>query len=459
MDFFTGILNETVFLFIEMTPYILFGVIIAGILSVYVNKKYVAKHIGGHTLPSIFKAALFGVPLPLCSCGVVPTTVYLKQAGASKPAAMSFLISTPQTGVDSIIATYGMLGPFFAVFRPVAALLTGMWGGFLSLVFDHSEERKVKTFELNEIGRDAGFREKFAKFRNYAFVEFVDDIASQFVFGLILAGIISYVIPDNLFSGSFFADGLPGMIFMIIIGIPLYICSTSSIPIAVALIAKGISPGAAYVFLIAGPATNAASLAVLLKVLGKKQTFIYLLSIITGSIMAGFVINIFYANTSLLSFIPGVMEHTGHNSLFKSIILYGASGFFLILLILAFYRKFKLRFQGYGSNHANHSHEHLSSKGAAEVSCSCGSNCSSIIYEDEKQPDKAEGDMNNMEIIGISGMSCHHCAANVENAVKNVEGVTEAKVNLEENFVEVNGKYSRADIEAAVEAVGYKVVS
>ena len=454
MNIVTGVLKETVSLFVEMTPYILFGVIIAGILSVYVNKKYVAKHIGGHTLPSIFKAALFGVPLPLCSCGVVPTTVYLKQAGASKPAAMSFLISTPQTGVDSIVATYGMLGPFFAVFRPIAALLTGMWGGFLSLVFDHSEEKKVKTFELDEIGRDAGFKEKFTKFKNYAFVEFVDDIASQFVFGLILAGVISYVIPDNLFTGSFLADGLPGMLFMILIGIPLYICSTSSIPIAVALIAKGISPGAAYVFLIAGPATNAASLAVLMKVLGRKQTFIYLLSIITGSIIAGFVINFFYVNTNLISFIPGVMEHSGHDSLFKSVVLYGASGVFLVLLLLAFYRKFKLRITGRRSSHIHDDNAYESSAQAAGLSCSCG--CSSGIGEIN---DKEGKDINNMETINISGMSCHHCAANVENAVKNVEGVTGAKVNLEENCVEVNGKYNRSDIVAAVEAVGYKVVS
>ena len=448
MSFITGVLKETAYLFVEMTPYILFGVIIAGILSVYVNKKYVAKHIGGHTLPSIFKAALFGVPLPLCSCGVVPTTVYLKQAGASKPAAMSFLISTPQTGIDSIVATYGMLGPFFAVFRPVAALLTGMWGGFLSLVFDHSEEKHVKTFEVEEIAGEKGFRAKFRKFKNYALVEFVDDIASQFVAGLFLAGIISFLIPDNFFSGSFLADGLPGMIFMIIIGIPLYICSTSSIPIAVALIAKGISPGAAYVFLIAGPATNAASLAVLLKVLGRKQTVIYLASIITGSIIAGFIINIFYNYTDLVSYIPGVMEHAGHTSIFKQVVSYSAAGFFLILLILAFYRKTRYRlFKAGNGNTASHIHGE-----AAATGCGCGCETSNIC---RSESDKG---VNNMEIINISGMSCHHCAANVENAVSSVNGVRSVKVNLEENNVEVDGDYNRSDIVAAVEAVGYKVL-
>ena len=444
MKFFTGVLDETISLFIEMTPYILFGVIIAGILSVYVNKKYVAKHIGGHTLPSIFKAALFGVPLPLCSCGVVPTTVYLKQAGASKPAAMSFLISTPQTGVDSIVATYGMLGPFFAVFRPAAALLTGMWGGFLSLVFDKSQEKKVKTFEIEDIKSDEGFKAKFRKFKNYAFIEFVDDIASQFVLGLILAGVISYLIPDNFFSGSFLADGLPGMIFMIIIGIPLYICSTSSIPIAVALIAKGISPGAAYVFLIAGPATNAASLAVLLKVLGRKQTFIYLGSIISGSIIAGFIINLFYNYTDLVSYIPGVTEHAGHASVLKQSISYAAAGFFLLLLTAAFYRKFMYRFFKKGSAH-NHSDQ------GGSVSCGCknhGEDCST----------KENKEIRDLEKINVSGMSCHHCAANVENAVSAVEGVISAKVNLEENNVEVDGKYSRDDVAAAIEAVGYKVI-
>ena len=440
MDFITGVFRETLGLFIEMTPYILFGVVIAGILSVYVNKKYVAKHIGGHTLPSIFKAALFGVPLPLCSCGVVPTTVYLKQAGASKPAAMSFLISTPQTGVDSIVATYGMLGPFFAVFRPAAALLTGMWGGFLSLVFDHSEEKKVKTFEIDEIENVKGFKNKFEKFRNYAFVDFVDDIAVQFVIGLFLAGVISYLIPDNFFSGSFLADGFPGMIFMIIIGIPLYVCSTSSIPIAVALIAKGISPGAAYVFLIAGPATNAASLAVLFKVLGKKQTIIYLSSIITGSIIAGFVINLFYTYTDFVSYIPGVTEHAGHTSAVKQFISYGAAIFFFILILLSFWRKFSYKLASGKNSTENKVH-----------GCGCGSeSCSPESSEKEGIKD--------MEIINVSGMTCHHCASNVENAVNSVDGVTNVKVNLEENNIEVDGSYNRADIEEAITKIGYKVV-
>ncbi len=430
---------ETAALFLEMTPYILFGVIIAGLLSVYVNKKYVARHIGGHTLSSIFKASLFGVPLPLCSCGVVPTTVYLKQAGASKPAAMSFLISTPQTGVDSIIATYGMLGPFFAVFRPLAALLTGMWGGFMSLVFDHSDEKSTKTFEIDEVSSLKGFREKARKFSSYAFVEFVDDIASQFVVGLLLAGIISFLIPDNFFTGSFVADGLPGMIFMIIIGIPLYICSTSSIPIAVALIAKGISPGAAYVFLIAGPATNAASLAVLMKVLGRKQTVIYLGSIITGSIIAGYVINLFYRYTDLVSYIPGVMEHAGHSSMFRQAVSYAASGLFLVLLLMAFYRKLKFRFS------------RDSCEAGAESSCGCCSSEGLCITE-------KNGENIKMEKLNISGMSCHHCAANVENAVGSVDGVKKVKVNLEENNLELDGNYKLDDIIAAVEAVGYKVV-
>ena len=422
--FITGILKETISLFVEMTPYILFGIVIAGILSVYVNKKYVARHIGGHSFSSIFKAALFGVPLPLCSCGVVPTTVYLRQAGASKPAAMSFLISTPQTGIDSIIATYGMLGPFFAVYRPLAALLTGMWGGFLSLIFDHSAEKRNRSFEIDEIDNVKGFKNKFFRFRNYAFVDFVDDIATQFVIGLFLAGIISYLIPDNFFSGTLLADGLPGMLFMIIIGIPLYICSTSSIPIAVALIAKGISPGAAYVFLIAGPATNAASLAVLYKVLGKKQTIIYISAIISGSIVAGLIINLFYRYTDLVSYIPGIMEHGGHTSLFKQIISNGAALFFLFLIILSLGRKLKYRI---------------------------------------KKSAKSESDLNesrgiDMEVLNVTGMTCHHCAANVENAVGSVAGVTKVKVNLEKNRVTVDGKYNRKDVVYAVEKIGYKVV-
>jgi len=379
-DIIYGILKEIFLLFIDMSPYIVLGMLLAGILSVLISRETVSRHIGSHTISSILKASLFGVPLPLCSCGVIPATVYLKRSGASHSAAMAFLISTPQTGIDSVIATYGLMGPFFAVFRPVSALATGVWGGILSLLFDRDgvEPEAGKGGEMTgqadvcsgstENGEDenascsscccssgkqaeasccspsagfSGIKNKLKGIYDFAFIEFMDDIALQFVIGIFIAGIISFIIPDNFFQDTVFSGGISGMILMIIIGIPIYVCSTTSIPIALALLAKGISPGAAYVFLIAGPATNAASLSVILKVLGKKQTLIYLVSIISGSLASGAVIDLFASFPRMTEIVLNLKPSSPENSEFADLILYAAALFFFFMLVSAFFRKIK----------------------------------------------------------------------------------------------------------------------
>ena len=395
-DIIYGVLKETFLLFMDMSPYIVLGMLLAGILSVLISRETVSRHIGSHTFSSILKASLFGVPLPLCSCGVIPATVYLKRAGASHSAAMAFLISTPQTGIDSIIATYGLMGPFFAVFRPVSALVTGVWGGLLSLFLDRDQKaagtakaaaplpgevnceaeqalclsgccssEKVNPDVTECHGSDSngtpccgsgnkgessncsvpagykGIRDKLKGIYDFAFIEFMDDIALQFVIGIFIAGIISFIIPDNFFQDTVFSGGISGMILMIIIGIPIYVCSTTSIPIALALLAKGISPGAAYVFLIAGPATNAASLSVILKVLGKKQTLIYLVSIITGSLASGAAIDLFASFPRMTEIILNIKTDTPDNSLSADLVQYAAALFFFFLLVSAFFRKIK----------------------------------------------------------------------------------------------------------------------
>jgi len=385
-DILYGILLESIFLFIDMAPYIFLGMTLAGILSVIISREMVGRHIGSHNFTSILKASLFGVPLPLCSCGVIPAAVYIKKAGASNSAVMSFLISTPQTGVDSFIATYALMGPFFAVLRPVSALIAGVWGGLLSLFFDRDKAAGKELFsgslQAHEVSggdeapgscscsadsdnddsisnagpvgscdshsshsetKEKSVKGKLKKIYNFAFVEFMDDIALQFVVGIVIAGLISYLVPDNFFVGTVFSEGIAGMILMIILGIPIYVCSTTSIPIALALLAKGISPGAAYVFLIAGPATNAASLSILLKLLGKKQTIIYVFSIITGSLVSGLFID-FAAQFS--DVIPEAVRNGEAVLKVKDnpaidILLYLSSAFFLYLLIAAFYRKIR----------------------------------------------------------------------------------------------------------------------
>ena len=283
-------LNAFSDVFLDMSLYMLIGMVLTGVLSGLLKKQTVAKHLGpGSRLPSL-KAAALGVPLPLCSCGVLPTTVYLNQSGASTSAVMSFLISTPQTGVDSIIATFGMMGVVFAVYRPIAAFISGVAGG--SLIQKITGRRRLEFLQVqddeehgcggscscsgSETVRKPTLKEKLGEMADYAFVEFVDDISVHFVVGVIIAALITIIIPMGFFESLNISSGILAMLLMLVIGLPMYICSTSSIPIALVLLAKGISPGAAFVFLFAGPATNAASLSVLSKTLGKKTVAVYL---------------------------------------------------------------------------------------------------------------------------------------------------------------------------------------
>ncbi len=271
--------NEFFNIFLDMSLYMLIGMVLTGVLHVVMKKDSIAKHLGqGSRLPAV-KAAAFGVPLPLCSCGVLPTTVYLSQNGATTSAVMAFLIATPQTGVDSIIATFGMMGVVFAVYRPIAAFISGVAGGYFIQKIAGSKRIELQTQEeyhdceggscaVEERISKLSIKDKIKGMFRYAFVDFIDDISLHFVVGVLIAAAITLIIPSGFFESLHINSGILAMLVMLLVGIPMYICSTSSIPIARVLLAKGISPGAAFVFLFAGPATNAASLAVLSKTLG-----------------------------------------------------------------------------------------------------------------------------------------------------------------------------------------------
>lgn len=289
IDVIWGILSATVDMFLEMAPYLLLGLFFVGILHLFFTKELIVRHVGANNFSSVLKAALLGVPLPLCSCGVIPSAVFMAKNGASRGAVISFLISTPQTGIDSIIATYGMLGWVFAIFRPIAAFIMGIIGGISALIFIKDDRVSMTTQKLaiERINSTDGIdddgcglpeidhkkltiKQKARTMFRYSFVEFLDDISGQFFVGLIISGLIAYFIPAEFFANTSISNGLPGMLLMILIGIPMYVCATASIPIAVTLMMKGFSPGVAFAFLAAGPATNAASLSILIKALGKK---------------------------------------------------------------------------------------------------------------------------------------------------------------------------------------------
>jgi uncharacterized membrane protein YraQ (UPF0718 family) len=274
----------------EMSPYLLFGFFVAGLLSVLISQRLIEKHLGGRGVWPLLKASLFGIPLPLCSCGVIPVSMSLHKHGASKGATVSFLLSTPQTGVDSIFVTLSLLGPVFAVFRPVMALVTGIVGGGLVDVFDRGAEgdSQAPPKYSDDFGADKNNFSKVVSGLKYGFVTLPRDIGKAMLGGLVVAAAISAVVPDGFFAEKL-GTGIFAMIVVMLLGIPVYVCATASVPVAAALILKGLTPGAALVFLMTGPATNAAAFVTIWKVLGRRTAVLYLLTV-AGCALAGGVL-------------------------------------------------------------------------------------------------------------------------------------------------------------------------
>ena len=265
----------------EMTPYLLLGFLIAGVLHEFVPRRIYADKLSGNNFKSVLWAALFGVPLPLCSCGVIPTATSLYREGASKGATVSFLISTPQTGVDSILATASVIGIPFAIIRPIVAFITAIAGGVVTnRICKNENNTRQQAVQATE---HKSFAQKIMGTLRYGFIDMIQDIGKWIVIGLVIAAIITVLIPDNFFV-SLNKYPLLNMLMILAVSTPMYLCATGSIPIAAALMLKGLSPGAALVLLMAGPATNMATMLVINKVLGRKTLITYLIIIMTGSI-------------------------------------------------------------------------------------------------------------------------------------------------------------------------------
>jgi len=283
----------------EMSPYLLFGFFVAGLLSVLVSQQLVEKHLGGGGLWPLLKASIFGVPLPLCSCGVIPVSMSLHKHGASKGSTIAFLLSTPQTGVDSIFVTLSLLGPVFAVFRPVAALITGLVGGTLVDVFEQGGKAQKSPPEkcIDECcsSKKTG---RIVRGLKYGFVTLPRDIGKAMLLGLAIAAFISALVPDGYFAEKL-GTGIFAMVVMMFLGIPIYVCATASVPVAAALILKGLTPGAALVFLMTGPATNAASFITIWKVLGRTTAIIYLATVAGCALLGGILLDFLVTRTDI----------------------------------------------------------------------------------------------------------------------------------------------------------------
>lgn len=411
-----------VYLFLEMAPYLLLGFLIAGILHAFVPQDLYRKWLSGNDFKSVLLSLLFGIPLPLCSCGVIPTAVSMRKEGASAGATTGFLISTPQTGVDSIAATYSVMGLPFAVLRPLVALVTGLFGGIASNIVAKGETDEVKDVEddscccCGEESEDKSFIGRCKSAFDYAFTEMLEDIGKWLIVGLVLAGLVTVFVPDGFFT-RFLDNPFLSMLAVLVIAVPMYVCATGSIPIAAALMLKGLSPGAALVFLMAGPATNIASMMVLGKTLGRRHLLVYLTSIILGAISFGLAVDLLLPREWFTADLMSTYHSTCCAEEGSAIPWWQIASAILLAVLLI--RVFILRRLG-------------------RTHCSCESSSVKV------------------ERFQVKGMMCNHCREHVEKAIREVPGVTSVHVDLASGVATVEGEYSCAAVIEAVRAAGYE---
>lgn len=414
MNFFTHLLH----ILNEMSPYILFGFLIAGIMHSFIPRRTFARHLSGRGWKAVVKAALIGVPLPLCSCGVLPTAIAMKRGGASRAATTSFLVATPQTGVDSIAATWSLLGPAFAIIRPFAALVTAIGGGVAVGKNEQTvsnEPTQVCTVGDAAISMDdtpQTFWQKALGALRYGFIDLVGSIGGWLVTGLIIAALITVFVPSDFFT---FLGRTPilAMIAVLIVAIPMYVCATGSIPIAMSLVMKGLSPGTALVLLMAGPAANFASFTLISREMGRRSALIYLASIIVGSIAFGLAIDyLLPASWFAIGDMGGAHSHGHGFSVFPTV----CSAVLVALLCYTLAKRY--------------------------------------IFQSTTITNKSEM---TKEYI-IKGMNCPHCQATVTRSIGAVEGVEAVDVNLSEGRATVEGEHNADDVIAAVNAAGFEAL-
>ncbi len=427
MECLEKILLEIWVLLNEMSPYLLLGFGVAGALHVFVPSRLFRRYLGGNTFKSVLWGAVLGVPLPLCSCGVIPTAMSLRKEGASKGATTSFLISTPQTGIDSILATASLLGIPFAIARPIVAFLTGIVGG-LWVNHDakcHPDQKETPVEEPVASCKHCSpepatgkksFLERALEALRYGFVEMIEDIGLWLVVGLIFAGLITAFVPDDFFL-QYAESPVLSMLVVLAISIPMYVCATGSIPIAVALMLKGITPGAALVLLMAGPASNMASILVVRKVLGRRTLWIYIASITLGAVGFGLAIDYLLPVEWFTSHLVHTHACCNESSSLLSLL---STLTMILLLVNGLIHRFR------------HPHHDANSQRNNQMNM-------------------------NQRTFKVTGMMCNHCRAHVEETLRNLDGVAGVDVNLASGLVVIDGTVADETVFSAVKGLGYEI--
>ncbi|MEM1108321.1 MAG: SO_0444 family Cu/Zn efflux transporter [Planctomycetota bacterium] len=406
-----------------MAPWLLLGFAAAGVLSIFFSPRFVERHLGGRGLASVMKASVLGVPLPLCSCGVIPVGAGLYRHGASRGATSSFMLSTPQTGVDSILATYALMGPVFAVVRPMVALVNGLLGG---LLIDAADRTKAIQKPMAEAKCDSSSGTvcdstsaepiktptKWSQALRYGLITLPADIVGALLVGLVVAALLTALVPADALA-PYLGGGVLAMGAAVLIGAPIYVCATASIPIGMGLLAAGASPGAVLAFLIAGPATNAATISVTWDVLGRRTGLLYLLSVVVTAVGAGQLLDTLFTVEALrLPLVAGAAHHHGISALDHI-----WAGLMLALLLPAVWNRYRpARREG----------------------------------ETAAQTDKVT--------LTITGMNCSRCVEAVERGLREVVGVSDARIDLKTGQALIQGNtLDDQRLKEAVHGLGYGV--
>jgi len=408
-----------------MAPYLLFGFLVAGFLSVCISPVWVERHLGGRGFGPVLKASLFGVPLPLCSCGVIPVSASIYRHGASRAATTAFLLSTPQTGVDSIAVTYALLGPIFAIFRPIVALLTGLIGGGIVQFFgepngiDVGDESKPSPCSESCCAGKTG-RSVLLRVLRYGFVILPRDIGLALLVGIFIAGAMAAIVPQDHLA-AYTGGGVLSILLLMAAGVPVYVCATASVPIAAGFMHIGASPGAALAFLIAGPATNAATFTTVWKLLGRRTAILYITTVAVSAFGCGLLLDWLVPMLKETLPMPDSSTHSHLESGWLSHV-------WAIALVSVLAMTYLMARPG--------SHE-------------------------KTEKDKCNTDISphyqRLELL-ITGMTCSHCAESVGRAIAECSGVRSAEVNLKRGRAIVMGdNLDHERLMAAVEGLGYTV--
>ena len=335
MNFAIDFANNFLILLDAMAIYILIGLLIAGILKQLVPDDFVIKHLGKGSTSSVLKATLFGIPLPVCSCSVIPLAQGLRKEGASKGAVQSFLISTPITGVDSILATFSFFGFVFTVFRVVSSVIIAIIVGLVQNFVEKEDD--IKNFKVdsscgcsNSSCASTQEKKKFSLKNafSYAYKTLFIDMVKPLFIGLLLGAIFTTFTPKE-YTSLLFENQILTYIVIMIFAMPLYVCATASLPIAAAFILQGMSGGAAFIFLTAGPATSAITMSVVYKTLGRTSLIVYVSTIAILSFIFAFIYDFFFANINIINFSNNIEESTLISQI-ASLIMLALMSYYLI---------------------------------------------------------------------------------------------------------------------------------